>query len=115
MSANAAWPGGDLLEIVASGLTANQGVEVSVTMPAVHMCPFKNEVDEGSVTLSWLTRNGRTIELHSLRALLDSADEWEVSHEAYTASLRHLLVGDFPEITVVSTWHTAGGDVVVRV
>lgn len=84
-------------------------VNVSVTMPAVHQCPHRDETDRGTATLEWRVC-GRTVELHSLRAYLDSLHEWVVSHEAYTAHLRdHLRDAGLTGVEVTTTWSTAGG------
>lgn len=89
-------------------------VTVSVTMPAVHECPFRNETDEGTATLEWTTVRGQTVELHSLRTYLDSLDEWVVSHEDYTCHLWSTLVdAGLSGVTVTTTWSTAGGTVKV--
>ena len=52
--------------------------------PVRHRCPYKDEVDRGTVTVTWTT-NGCTYELHSLRDYLDTYRESKLSHEAVAA------------------------------
>jgi NADPH-dependent 7-cyano-7-deazaguanine reductase QueF len=84
------------------------GVTMTVTAPMVHRCPFKHEVDTGHVSLTWLV-DGATLELHTLRVLLDSWREVAISHESLTVALvdelRHLGVD---VVQVVTRWDTAG-------
>lgn len=88
-------------------------VEASVTMTATadiqHMCPFVHEVDNGAVTITWLT-DGWTIELHSLRAYLDTFKDREISHEELTEEIHAELNGHHGiSIESVNTkWRTAG-------
>jgi hypothetical protein len=90
-------------------------VTVQAAFPAVHLCPFKDEVDEGRATITWLQHLGAdTLELHGLRAYLDSLDEWEVSHEEYTQHLADFVAGKgYAGVTVTTEWTTAGGVVKV--
>jgi hypothetical protein len=93
---------------------APAGLTLSATAPARHLCPFVKENDEGTVTVTWLTK-GRTFELHSLRRHLDAfMDQWgevEVSHEEFTGHLRDTFAhGDMlvEILSVESSWDTAG-------
>lgn len=86
-----------------------------ITTDAVHQCPFKNETDEGELEVTYAAGD-QSIELHSLKAWLDTLDEWEVSHEAYTHHVRDTLetVG-VKVLTCVTRWTTAGMKVEVTV
>lgn len=82
---------------------------VTITGRLVHECPFKDESDQGEVTITWLP-DGHTLELHALREWLDGFARVKVSHEALTAAIEAEL-DDLPGITDVSvatTWQTAG-------
>lgn len=85
-------------------------VRLSVTAEARHLCPFKDEVDQGTVTLEWTTAHGETVELHALAALIDRFAGVEISHEQWTAELvgavsRGVRVAG---LRVVSSWVTGG-------
>jgi NADPH-dependent 7-cyano-7-deazaguanine reductase QueF len=93
-------------------VSAPAAVNMSITAPAQHLCPFVNEVDAGTVTISWETA-GATFELHSLRAYIESFTEAEISHEELTDTIRNVL-SEAPGITsfaVQSSWTTAGMEV----
>lgn len=82
---------------------------LTVTADATHRCPFVDEVDHGTVQISWRTC-GQTIELHSLaRYLADYADV-EISHEEFTDCIRVDLehVTGIEVLSVTSVWTTAG-------
>lgn len=88
-------------------------IEATVTMSATadiqHMCPFVHEVDNGTVVITW-EAEGWTIELHSLRAYLNTFSDREISHEELTEEIRAELNGHHG-ITIESvntTWRTAG-------
>src|SRR5687768_16525232 len=68
-------PEGELVVVAAPA-----GAVVSATGDVSHLCPYKDEEDEGTVTVRWRTITS-TIELHSLRVYLDLFDEALVSHE----------------------------------
>lgn len=99
------------IEVVPAGTL--EPVRVTVTMPATHLCPFRKETDQGTATLEWFTRNGQTIELHSLRAALDALAGWTVSHEQYTQHLLDRLEAAVDAVVVTTRWNTAGGQVEV--
>lgn len=88
-------------------------VEANVTMSASadiqHMCPFVQEVDNGSIAITWRAE-GWTFELHSLRAYLNTFADREISHEDLTEEIRAELNGHHGlTIEAVSTtWRTAG-------
>ena len=94
--------------------TALSTADVTLTAiaPLVHRCPFVDEVDNGTVTISWRV-DGQTFELHSLRAYLDRFRDAEISHEAITDRIRHDLATTLglADVTVTTTWDTAGMEV----
>lgn len=87
-------------------------VALTVTANLQHMCPFVHEVDSGSVTITWET-DGWTIELHSLRAYLNTFHDRKISHEELTEEIRaELNSHKWINITSVNTsWRTAGMEV----
>lgn len=88
---------------------------VAVEGPLRHMCPHVAEVDDGTVRIEW-TCAGQTLELHSLAAYLGSFADERISHEELTRQLRDELAGlhGIADVTVATTWHTAGLAVQVR-
>lgn len=83
-------------------------VTVTATGPLTHRCPHVDEVDTGTVTVTWTTA-GQTIELHSLRAWLDSFADVRTSHEAITAGIETALqLPGIVDVAVETTWTTAG-------
>lgn len=84
-------------------------VTLTATAPLRHLCPFKDEVDEGTVTSGWSTC-GSTLELHSLAAYLTSWAEQTISHEELTDAIRRDLesVPGIYAPTVETRWTTAG-------
>lgn len=66
------------------------GVEVEVIGYLSHLCPFRNEVDRGTITMSWVTA-GTNVELHSLHDLLRSYRHVAVSHEEVTVRIADAL------------------------
>lgn len=90
---------------------ASTRVNVSATFE--HRCPFVDEIDKGSISITWDTQ-GKTIELHSLAAWLDTFKERRISHEDLTQLVREELATPGIEVIAVSTtWRTA--DLGVRV
>lgn len=90
-------------------------VQLNVTANMRHLCPFVKEVDNGTITLSWIA-DGWTFELHALRAYLGTFSDREISHEALTEEVRAELGGHhgISNVTVSSTWDTAGMEVRVE-
>lgn len=90
-------------------------VRVAVTFPVMHLCPFRDEVDEGRVQIAW-TVAGSTLELHALAAWLDGFKGDRISHEDVTADIAEHLDGlpGIADVEVSTTWNTAGGSVEVR-
>lgn len=89
-----------------------EAVTVTATSPVKHLCPFKNEADEGQVTIIWTCRES-TIELHSLAAYLDGFANAYVSHEVLVADIFHELseLHDITVRSVTARFTTAGIDV----
>lgn len=89
-------------------------VAMSYTTPLTHLCPFVDEIDNGTVTITWATA-GATLELHALAAWLGEFRTDRMSHEDITESI-HDALDDLPGITdvqVITRWSTAGGQVEV--
>jgi len=84
-------------------------VTVRTTGDLTHLCPFKNEVDHGTVAIVWRAL-GKTYELHSLAEYLQRFKDCEMSHEAITDRIRSDLsvVVGIDLVSVETTWHTAG-------
>jgi len=90
-------------------------ITLSVAGPLIHRCPHVDEVDNGTVELTWST-NGGTLELHSVRAWLDTFADREITHEDLTEELRATLAA-MPKIDAVQVtthWNTAGFTVTAR-
>ena len=87
-------------------------VRLTTTAGIQHLCPFVNEVDNGSITIGW-TADGWTLELHALRTYLNTFHDREISHEELTAEIRAELSTHHGvrDVTVTSTWRTAGMEV----
>lgn len=92
-------------------------VEMSAEFTARHLCPFVEEADEGTVTISWVTAHGETFELHALAKLVAARQFERVSHEQWTADLASAVAAGarVSGLVVSSVWSTAGGTVTVRV
>ncbi|UVF61162.1 hypothetical protein SEA_AOKA_39 [Arthrobacter phage Aoka] len=95
-------------------VSSSPGLTMAVTSPLVHLCPFKDETDAGTITVTWQTLNG-TIELHSLRAYFDSFAGSTVSHEGLTDTIRRELqrIPSIKALDVTTAWTTAGMETVV--
>lgn len=85
-------------------------VRLEVTAKAVHLCPHRDEVDEGTVVVAWSPYEA-TIELHSLCAYIESLADVRISHEGYVSKVRE----DVEEalawrgaVVVSATFTTAG-------
>jgi NADPH-dependent 7-cyano-7-deazaguanine reductase QueF len=93
--------------------TDGAGSRPSVTTAIQHMCPHRAEVDNGTITVSWFVKNW-TIELHSLKAYLGGWAHKTLSHEALVAQIgRDLSRLNVYDVTVTSSWETAGMAVAV--
>lgn len=102
-----------MLSVVPSGLeTATE--TVTVTSEIRHLCPFKNEVDQGVVTVTFAA-DSRTFELHELAAYFRLFAGEKISHEALTDCIFDELTDEGPRVLRVTTeWVTAGMRVVVE-
>jgi NADPH-dependent 7-cyano-7-deazaguanine reductase QueF len=93
---------------------ASAAVTVQITVPLTHRCPFRDEIDHGSVEIQWTTA-GNTFELYTLRAWLDSHAGMAISHEDITRAIAAAL-SERPgirDVRVRTRWTTAGAGVVV--
>lgn len=92
------------------------GVSVTVTAPVRHLCPFKDEIDDGRLTLSWRTDHS-TVELHSLRQFLGVFADARISHEEVVSEIWGAMnrVAGIRSVTVSTTWRTAGMEVACEV
>jgi NADPH-dependent 7-cyano-7-deazaguanine reductase QueF len=88
---------------------AAAGVHMEVTRPFRHLCPFRDEVDKGRITIAWTTA-GQTFELHGLAEFLDSFRDLVISHEDLTALVREVLdhAGGLSGVAVRTWFDTAG-------
>lgn len=88
------------------------GVRMSTTASIQHMCPFVQEVDNGTITIGWDT-DGWTFELHALRAYLNTFAGREISHEDLTDEVRAELSSHYgiDRVAVSTSWRTAGMEV----
>lgn len=84
-------------------------VTLSATGNIRHLCPFKNEVDHGTVTITW-TVAGQTLELHALAAWLDEFRDARTSHEDLTSDIATAIaiLPGVADVRVATTWDTAG-------
>lgn len=77
---------------------------VTVTADVRKRCPYKDEVDAGTLTLVLNVPEGDGPELHDLAAYLGSFSDHALSHEEFT---RNICL-DLPVIEAKTTWRTAG-------
>lgn len=77
-----------------------------------HLCPHVDEIDHGSVSITWRVE-GKTYELHSLAEYLSSYADARISHEQITDRIRHDLSVEpgIELLSVETTWLTAGLEV----
>lgn len=87
-------------------------VRLSATANIQHMCPFVQEVDNGTLSATW-DADGWTLELHAFRAYLGTFADREISHEELTAEVQAELSGHhgISSVTVTSLWRTAGMEI----
>lgn len=87
-------------------------ISMTATSPIQHLCPFMDEVDNGTITINWVT-GGATFELHALRAYLDAFKDLRISHEELTERIRRELsqAHGIDLLTVRTSWTTAGMEV----
>jgi hypothetical protein len=79
-------------------------MKVIVTAPVEKRCPYKDERDVGTVTLTFDVSEGDAPELHDLAAYLKGFEGEALSHEDFTRNVAR----DLPVIEARSTWTTAG-------
>lgn len=87
---------------------------VTISGPVTKRCPYREEVDEGTVTLTFDVGDDEAPELHGLAARLRRHEDARVSHEAYSLALIDDL-GPSGCVHVRTTWQTAGLEVTVDV
>lgn len=95
---------------------AAAAVTASATALVDHRCPFKDELDEGEVTIVWDCAGG-TVELHSLGLYLAGFAFEKISHEDLVGEIFAQFEAAAPQIVVRSVtarFTTAGIDVEVR-
>lgn len=86
-------------------------VTMTATGQLMHLCPHKDEVDTGTVTITWRV-GGSTFELHTLRQYLSGFRHSTLSHEQITDRIRHdLSVEGLDLISVETNWVTADMEV----
>lgn len=99
---------------MSSALTVKDSSDVVVSIKADlrHLCPHVEEIDYGTVEITWRV-DGSTYELHSLAEYLRGFKDSEISHEQITDRIRHdLSVNEGIElVSVETTWGTAGMEV----
>lgn len=78
---------------------------LTVTGEVTKQCPYKDERDDGTATLTFEVGDGDGPELHGLSAYLSTFRGVPLSHEAFT---RALLAADYDCVEVVTRWETAG-------
>lgn len=78
-------------------------VWVTVTGPLDHLCPYRDEVDHGTVIITWYTGTS-TYELHSISEYLNSFSDRKLSHEEITQEIQRELWAS----KVTTRWSTAG-------
>lgn len=86
---------------------------VKVTSPVEKRCPYTDEADVGTVTLTFEVEKDAP-ELHEMAATLDTWAEIAISHEDFTAAVLRRW-SDEGCSAARSTWRTAGMWVTVDV
>jgi len=86
-------------------------VSMEASMRMLHLCPVKDETDDGTVKVCWMT-NGSTIELHSLAEYLSEFATVAITHEdlvdQIAEDIAKVAKGSIQEISVSFTGFTAG-------
>ena len=80
---------------------------ITVTMPVLKQCPFKDELDAGELAVTFPED---APELHNLAAQVLKLCAEPVTHEDFTRGVLDMLGG---EGLVVTRWHTGPWDVEV--
>ncbi len=86
-------------------------MKVTITADVQHLCPYRDEVDQGIAAITLDVPSGDAPELHDMRSRLDGWAVRKISHEAMTRE----IAAYFRAIRVVTTWRTAGMEVVCDV
>lgn len=84
---------------------------MTVKVGVTKRCPYKDEQDDGTATLTFDVSDGDGPELHALARHLDTFADIVLSHEDFTK----LLAATFDCVTARTTWRTAGMEVSVDV
>lgn len=82
-------------------------MRVTVTADATKLCPYANEMDEGTVEVTFEVHNSDAPEIHLLGAKLEAAYGQARSHEEFT----RWVAQSVGAIRVVTRWRTAGMDI----
>lgn len=85
-------------------------MDVTITGPVTHLCPYVDEVDVGTFEMTY-TIAGEPIELHALKAFLAGFHGRKMTHEELTGA----IANRYPAAEVVTYWRTAGLDVTCAV
>lgn len=87
-------------------------VRLSAKANIQHLCPFVQEIDNGTLTATW-DADGWTLELHALHAYLGTFAGREISHEELTSEVQAELSSHYGinNVSVTSNWRTAGMEV----
>lgn len=87
-------------------------MKVTVSGAVRHLCPYRDEVDDGTAEITLSVTGGEDApELHSIADTLADYAAVRISHEELTRAFYRLFHAD----KVVTRWKTAGLDVVVEV
>jgi NADPH-dependent 7-cyano-7-deazaguanine reductase QueF len=82
-------------------------MQIIISGPITHLCPYVEEVDVGTVEISCHWSPGLTeLELGDLSRQLQAYHDTYISHEALTQEIADELADHHP--TVVTRWNTAG-------
>jgi NADPH-dependent 7-cyano-7-deazaguanine reductase QueF len=94
-------------------VAASPACRVTVKGELNHRCPFADEADYGDVAITWTT-TAVTVELHSLRAWLDTWTRIAISHEALIQAVASAVAElGVANVSVEATYETAGMEVTV--
>lgn len=85
-------------------------VTVTAIGALVHLCPHVDEVDNGTIEITWRV-DGKTLELHTLAKYLSRFKDSRLSHEQITDRIAHDLSIEVDVISVTTRWQTAGMEV----
>ena len=81
---------------------------VTITGPAVHRCPYRDELDVGTFRIEY-DLDCEPIELHALAEQVRSYTDRKMTHEEFTEDLGEWLGDREATVATVTTeWQTAG-------